>query len=479
MKRTIKFIAMILSLMIFATACGQATEEVFDVSFNKETGIVEDLNGFTMTYAITTSTLFGDQSSESVLGFNSGTLFADEAAKRISDIEKTYNCTIDPFYNIDGASLDKFNTHSLSGVFYCDVLQGRSDLMSSSIKPGLYQSINSLSEYIDYTDSEKWGTSYMLESMCWDGQLYGILPASWPELNYSSFGYPFVANMTLASSLGIPDLRETVENKEWNWEKFEETLVKGTVIEGGETKIYGMSAHPPYLGEMLLRSNGDAMIKAKDDGSYYWGYTDNQALKAIEEFRKIYNGEFAYTIDHVNTEPDPVVNVFVDGLAILTVVDTEQLFGYNGKISKNVENYAILPIPTGPDVEPGYIFSVHESMRSMMAFSILGKNVESSAFIIDKLYEPLEGFEDKEEIKDFMAYNYFFDDRDADIFFKMFENTEYNYFIEGMRLFNESVTERKNKAISEIIDSYKTKNQNIINSEIASAKDTMKELWPE
>ena len=115
----------------------------------------------------------------------------------------------------------------------------------------------------------------------------------------------------------------------------------------------------------------------------------------------------------------------------------------------------------------------------MMAFSILGKNVESSAFIIDKLYEPLEGFEDKEEIKDFMAYNYFFDDRDADIFFKMFENTEYNYFIEGMRLFNESVTERKNKSISEILDSYKTKNQNIIDTEIASAKDTMKELWPE
>lgn len=480
MKKLSKIIALLTSVIIASTACAQTAEETFDLDLNVNDGeeITVDLNGFEMTYAITTSTLFGDQSGESVLGFTSGTLFADEAAKRISDIEKKYNCYIEPFYNIDGASIDTFNNHSLSGVFYCDILQGRSDILSSSIKPGLFQSINTLSEYIDYTDSEKWGTPYMLESMCYDGELYGILPAAWPELNYSSFGYAFVANMNLAATLAIPDLRETVENKEWTWEKFEETLVAGTVIEGAETKIYGMSAHPPYLGEMLLRSNGDMMIKEKEDGVYYWGYTDSQALKAIEEFRKVYNGEFAYTFDHVNTEPDPVVNMFVDGLATLTVVDTEQLFGYNGKISKSVENYAILPAPTGPDVEPGTIFSVHESMRSMITFSVLGKNIEASAFIIDKIYEPLDGFETKDDIKEYMTHNYFFDDRDADVFFKMFENTEYNYFIVGMRLFNESVTERKTKSIMEIIESYKTKNQGIIDREAVTVRETMKDLWP-
>ena len=480
MKRMTKILALLTSVIIAATACAQQSEENFDLDLNginNETAA--DLNGFTMTYAITTSTLFGDHSGESVLGFTSGTLFADEAAQRISDIEKNYNCTIEPFYNNDGASIEKFNNHSLSGVFYCDVIQGRSDILSNSIETGLYQSINTLGEYIDYTDSAKWGTPYMLESMCYDGSLYGILPAAWPELNYSSFGYAFVANMNLAATLGIPDLRETVENKEWTWEKFEETLVAGTVVEGAETKIYGMSAHPPYLGEMLLRSNGDAMVKEKEDGVYYWGYTESQALKAIEEFRKIYTGEFSFAFDPAVTEPDPVVNAFVDGLATLTIVDTEQLFGYNGKISKEVENYAILPAPTGPDVEPGRIFSVHESMRSMITFSILGKNVDASALIIDKLYEPLDSFQTMDDIKEYMTHNYFFDDRDADVFFEMFENTEYNYFINGMRLFNESVTERKTKSIVEIIESYKTKNQNIIDSEIVTHRETLKTLWPD
>ena len=77
-----------------------------------------------------------------------------------------------------------------------------------------------------------------------------------------------------------------------------------------------------------------------------------------------------------------------------------------------------------------------------------------------------------------MTHNYFFDDRDADVFFKMFENTEYNYFIVGMRLFNESVTERKTKSIMEIIESYKTKNQGIIDREAVTVRETMKDLWP-
>jgi hypothetical protein len=241
----------------------------------------------------------------------------------------------------------------------------------------------------------------------------------------------------------------------------------------GEFNIAHWKGGKAYLNQRVCR-----LIPTNDVDALYLFYFMPKALKAIEEFRKVYNGEFAYTFDHVNTEPDPVVNMFVDGLATLTVVDTEQLFGYNGKISKNVENYAILPAPTGPDVEPGTIFSVHESMRSMITFSVLGKNIEASAFIIDKIYEPLDGFKTKDDIKEYMTHNYFFDDRDADVFFKMFENTEYNYFIVGMRLFNESVTERKTKSIMEIIESYKTKNQGIIDREAVTVRETMKVLWP-
>ena len=479
MKKT-EIILLALFLLLSVIACTADEPELFDEDFSSgvQTDDV-DLNGYSMRYAVTNSTLFGNANAENILGFASGTLFADHAAKRKADIEQKYNCKIDPFYTSDGASENDFTICSMSGVFYCDVIQGSTHGLRSSVKTGIFQSINSLGSYIDYSDSEKWGTPAMLEEMCWDGALYGILPAAWPELNYSSFGYIFLANMNLAATLGIPDIRETVENKEWTWQRFEETLTAGTVIEGNETKIYGMSAHPPYLGEMILRSNGDSLIVDKGNGEYTWGYAEPNAVKALQEFRNIYNGEYAFAFDHNVTSPDAVADAFIDGNATLTVVDTEQLFGYNGRISQHVENYAVLPAPTGPDVAPGYIFAVHESMRSMICFSVYNKNFDSSSFIIDKLYEPFEGYETKDKIKEYMSYNFFFDDRDADVFFDMFNHTQYNYFIVGMRQFNEWITDRKNKTVSELVEIYKDFNQGLIDTEAISPRETLKVLWPD
>jgi ABC-type glycerol-3-phosphate transport system substrate-binding protein len=480
MKKTVKILLLTALLLISSIACASKEAEVFDLDF--ETNVnsdAVDLNGYSMRYAVTCSTLFGDSNAENILGFTSGTLFSDMAAKRKAEIEDKYNCTIDAFYQADGASENEFTVCSMSGVFYCDILQGSTHGLRSSMKIGFYQPVNTLQPYIDYRDSEKWGTPAMLEEMCWVGQLYGILPAAWPELNYSSFGYIFMANMNLASTLGIPDIRETVENKEWTWAKFEETLTAGTLIEGGETKVYGMSAHPPYLGEMMLRSNGDTIIIDKGNGEYSWGYAEPNAIKALTEFRNVYNGDYAFAFDHNVTSPDAVADAFIEGKATLTVVDTEQLFGYNGRISRNVENYAVLPAPTGPDVEPGRIFAVHESMRSMIVFSTYCKNLESAAFITDKIYEPFEGYETKDKIKDFMTYNYFFDERDADIFFEMFKNTEYNYFIVGMRQFNEIITDRKTKSIAELVELYKDYNENLLQTEAVSPRETIKTLWPE
>jgi len=461
------------------SACAQSAEETFDLDFSGNGTTEKDLNGFEMKYAISTATLFGDQNAENVLGYTTGTLFADAAAKRKSDIEKAYNCKISPFYASEGANVNSFITYSMSGVFYSDAIQGNADTMRPGTKVGIYQSINGMNDYIDYLDSDKWGTCYMLEGMCYGGNLYGILPAAWPELNYSSFGYPIVANMNLASTVGIPDLRETVENKEWTWDKFEETLVAGTIIEGTETKTYGMTCHPPYLGEMMVRSNGDTVIKETPDGKYYWGYSDQHALAALQEFRDIYIGEYKYCSNHKISEPDPVADSFIAGEAVLAVVDTEQIFGYNGRISQYVENYAILPAPVGPDRDPSDIFSVHESMRSMIAFSVLSKNIDSTAFIIDKIYEPFEGYETKDKIMEYMTEYYFFDERDANVFFKMFENTSYNYFIVGMRGFTETVFKRENKTVAELVDIDANKYQTLIEEEAVSPRETMKELWPE
>ena len=78
-----------------------------------------------------------------------------------------------------------------------------------------------------------------------------------------------------------------------------------------------------------------------------------------------------------------------------------------------------------------------------------------------------------------MSYNFFFDDRDADVFFDMFNHTQYNYFIVGMRQFNEWITDRKNKTVSELVEIYKDFNQGLIDTEAISPRETLKVLWPD
>lgn len=478
MKKICKFLVLTIIAMLIVTACSGTQDEIFDLSFTSGADGTIDLEGFTMKYAVTPSTLYGDTDAENVLGFEVGTLFSDAAMERMKEIQNNFNCTIDAFYQTDGASIDIFNNSSLGGIYYCDVMQGTAEQLRKGARAGILCSINTLSDYIDYTDSEKWGTAQMLESMCYNGDLYGVLPAAWPELNYTSFGYTFVANMNLAASVGIPDLRETVENNEWTWAKFEETLVAGTVQEGGSTKIYGMVCHPEYLGEMIVRSNGDTLITKTENGEYICGYYDDHAMKALEEFRNIWKGDYAYCFNKSVDSPNDCVVNFIEGNAILTVCDTEHVYGYNGQISKNVEEFAILPAPTGPDVDPSYRFSVHESMRSMITISVLSKSAEASATIVNALYEPFEDYETKQSIIDFMSYNYFFDTRDAEVFFSMFENTSFNYFLVGMRNIVGDLIDTS-QTITSILQSRESTFDGYIEEQVIPARETMEILWPQ
>ena len=108
----------------------------------------------------------------------------------------------------------------------------------------------------------------LLECLCYKDDLYGLLPAAWPDLVYSSFGYPLVASMNLISSVAGDDPRELYEQGLWTWETFSEQIQKCTVVEGTETKIWGLGGHTPYLSEMFFRSNGVSLTRIKDKLSF-------------------------------------------------------------------------------------------------------------------------------------------------------------------------------------------------------------------
>ena len=335
------------------------------------------------------------------------------------------------------------------------------------MKAGYLAPISSVSEYIDYTDSAKWGTPMLLECLCYKDDLYGVLPAAWPDLVYTSFGYPLVANMNLIATVGGNDPRELYEQGLWTWDTFSEEIQKCTVIEGGETVTWGLGGHTPYLSEMFFRSNGTSLTRVDGKVSNTCGYYESESYKAMEYVRTLRSGDLSYTYDPQNGVLE-VVDAFCNGEVCYSFNPVQYIYGVFGEISRTVENYAVLRTPTGPDVSVGYAGGVYHAMNYTISFPSNVNDLAASAMVADAIYEPFEEYKTFEDIKAYMTHNNFFDSRDAEAFFDICFNSSYNYFYTagaGARAIPENAPS-SSKSPAELIESYRNQMDEMFENEI-------------
>ena len=422
MKALCRIMAIVFMISLLF-GCAQSAEESFDLSLTGEGGGELDFDRIEILYRINLDSGNGVDSTENFLGYTINTEFSDLAKSRVSELEKKYNFKL----NVTNETADLVNM-TAGGLRFADVFLSPSFSFFKWSKAGLLTGISTLSDFIDYRDEDKWGSPLILESMFYENDVYGLTPNAWPEQNYTSFGYPLIANVDLILANGCANPRELVEDGVWVWDTFNEELDKNTIVEGSETKCYGLVTSYPYFSQMMILSNGQRFAMKDDNGEYYCGYYTPEALRALEQIRKIWFGEYSHTVCPDETYYSEVVmRNFTSEKGTYAFLPTHFLFGVYGEVAMNLDNFAILPTPTGPDVEVGYITSVHHTMYYSISFPIVGKYTDAAARIINEIYEPLPGFETRDDIKAYMTRNYFFDERDADTFFELFENSYYNY----------------------------------------------------
>jgi len=479
MSRFLKVLATFLLLALVVTACAQAeTDEIFDVEYDTESGNL-DFNGLELVYRSNLDSGNGVDASENYLGYTINTQFSDLAMQRVRDLESKYNFKMTVTSEGDSS---KFKLLAASGSSDCDIWLGPSFNMFDWSKAGFLTGISTLSDYIDYRDADKWGSAEILESAFYGDDLYGLTPNAWPEQNYTSFGYPLVANVDLINSNAARDPRELVENQQWTWDEFHVELDANTIIEGNEAKSYGMVTSYPYYAQMIILSNGVKFAMIDDDGNIQCGYYTEAGLRAIDEVRNVWHNEYKYTIDPSETYLSEVVmRNFVDGHGSYAFLPTHFIFGVYGEVAMYLDNFAILPTPTGPDVDPGYVAGLYHTMYYTIAFPAAAQNPEASAIIVNELYEPLPGFETIDDIKDYMSHNYFFDERDADAFFNIFNNSCYNYDyttgFESRRIPENICT--TNTATSEILQSQKSVIESCFEEFVKPTLSALTTLYPE
>ncbi|MDF2686712.1 MAG: transporter substrate-binding protein, partial [Clostridia bacterium] len=351
-----KIIKIMSLVFVICLICGCQGETPEDTEIETEAPVYADLGGVEIKYAVAT----GHNAVNNVLGYLEDTTFAELAYTRISEVEANFNCKFNIQYMVYNDATAEIKKALVSGDNFADVVQHESYIMQDFARmDGALHGMSELVSQLDYRDTDKWGNKNLLESMFWENDLYGIVPMTWPELLYTSSGYPIVFNGDLVKQAGGTDPREYVEQKKWTWDQFEEILQLYTMTEG-ENKIYGMAVHPPYFSGMMVASN-NVKFAYKDGDIYKAGLYTPEAEAALSRAQAIYNTTHADCFYKTDTSPEGVVDCFINKEAVMASVSSGNIYGVNSKISFEVENTGILPYPAGPNNPEFKWKSLHES----------------------------------------------------------------------------------------------------------------------
>lgn len=466
------FIAAFLSL-VFLAACGTQEVEIFDVDLTLQNDKT-DLEGATIKYVRESGGLAFNTGNGEVLGYEMNTILGDLAVQRIKDVQNDLNCKLDIVYFSGDTTYTNFRLSNAAGSYYCDIFCGISDRFRDYMKAGTIVGLSELDGIIDYRNEEKWGNRNVLEVLHWEDDVFGLIPQAWPTSSVSYTGLTIV-NEDIIATLGAEDPRDLYENGRWTWDTFRDCLEKYYLEEGGETMHYALASVPFDFGANYLLSNGYRLAEKGADGNYHTGITSPSALTAMNEALDVFNGSLSYTIDRRNEILAPVEDL-IAGKTVMGVMHYAEYV--SDRIVKQLTNFGALPWPSGPDVAPGFLAAFHMNLERAIVISRMSNNIEATAIALNALYEPFEEYPTIDSIKDLLYHTYFFDRRDADIYYDMFRSAQYSYFsTPAFSSLGEWVA--NGQSPSEYIEANTDKIEEYIQKEIAPSKRGIDNLWAE
>ncbi len=419
MKRRIVLLLCVLMLVSFCSSCAAEIPEIvpeYSVAVSED-GI--DLAGKTYIMAMETSY----EGRGRNLGYIPDTEFGDMAAQRVKDVETKYNCTIEFVYSSSMA--ERAYRSAVGGVYLYDFIQENSFGLLSYMRANAFEDLTGLNN-IDVFNQSKWGNRYALVSTMYDGGIFAVLAAALPlRIVDSELKILYVNEDHITENLST-DPRDYYENGEWTWDTFERCLESFAYTNSANQYIYSFfSGFGPFARDLGL-SNGTEVVSRNSDGEMEIGYFSDAALEAYNKAYEWYNGALADNVlDYWKTDR------FIAGDSVMYYSDTNQVLGRDtNTISYNVDNFGIVPLPTGPNAKNVYDNKMTYSSSSLaIAIPVTAQDSEVSALLIDKIYSPFEGYETKESIIDYLSRNFFHDRRDAEVIFEQTQGDHMRYHV--------------------------------------------------
>lgn len=290
-------------------------------------GDVVDLGGKEIS-VVTWSTSFipdEDSSSEAV----------QEAYARMKEVEELYNCKF--VVNAMEASeiSSAFTTAAMAGQSIGDIILMKTGMATSAYNNNLLLDLSQIFDF-ENTPFYKPATNLLKDS---EGKVY-----SFDIRDFHAVDNMIYFNKDVFDEVGIDveEIYQLVEDGEWTVEKYDEIISKATIVENGETVVYGGYGTTSLESiQHWLEAFGAESVHLDENGKATSGVKDAQYAEALEFVRE--NNQKSYVLKPSNDSAwDLGLTSFYNGTLATTIGSpaNRQTF----KESCSFE-YGILPFP--------------------------------------------------------------------------------------------------------------------------------------
>ncbi len=420
MKNSFKRItAIALSAIIMLsvlTACGGDAPTL--MSFLGEVSDKVDYDGTVFVLADTESS-----EDNQLMAYLANTDLYDLALQRFADIEKAFNCEIDRKY-VSGDSKILL-ADIVGGARNYDILYTWHEPTQLLARGGALTPVYDYRDVIDLSNFEKYGSPTVQEANAYGGEIYVVSPQSWLYMQPTALDI-IAFNMDLVGKYGKTNPREFIENETWNWDALE-TVVSDYYVKDGDKEIFSVAFRCFDMLKLLCLGN-DVKFTYKDEkGELRSDFGKANMLEAVSFYNRVFSENSEKLPLKIAGEVDwgELVDSFVTQQNSMACLITASYI-YN-IIAYEVENYAIMPFPTGPKGEYGVWPAIIEGM-SGFTVPMTCKDKSAAFRIIDAICEPLPGYETEESRISFLSDNVVFDPIDAEIALTAHKNGSYSYW---------------------------------------------------
>ncbi len=407
--------ALMLAATIFITSCTTATApELLDFIKNMDGSINYD--GAKVIIHSEKNEMNDDETAwKRILSYDTNTQYGEAVNSRIQSIEEGLG--VDIVIDVDPEGSETMRLKLMAGTYMADLVN-YTDFggMQNFAAANLLYPITDFGDYIDLTETWKYGDANVLEGGMINSVPYSVQPVLWPDWQATGIS-SIIYNLDIMKENSITDPHEFWENQNWTWDNFEETYLKGVTLSKENTWVMSASEKIYYYG--LAYSNNVQYVTTASDGSYIVNPRPQSLAEVLQTGARWY-ADYKDKIDLFSAYWSH--EEFDEGNAFMTI-SSATLAGTHEDVA-----CGLMPFPSGPSNTYG---TWAQAFDRIQGFGIPRSsfNPDIAAHVLSELFEPFDEY--LGPIEDYYRDMIFMTDLDAEIYMELISDARYDYTFDG------------------------------------------------